>query len=233
MSYKIALLDDEPHQLESTRRLVEQLLSKEKIDAAVIPYHSAFDVPSLNYDAYLLDISMPGMDGLTLAAGIRAAGNAAAIIFITGIENRVFDAIRVQPLRFVRKARLMAELPEAIHALCVQLRMEEQSALILQTEGMLMRIPVRQILYVESCDKNQRVVLARQQHETRATMSSFEDQLISQGFARIHRCYLVNLQSVYSIEGTDAVLSDGTRLPISRAKLADVKSAFRRMMFHE
>lgn len=233
MSYKIALLDDNPHQLEATHKLIEQLLAKENIDAAVIPYHSAFDVPSLNYDAYLLDISMPGMDGLALASSIRAAGNAAAVIFITGIENRVFEAIRVQPLRFVRKSHLKAELPEAIHALCDQLRMEEQSALVLQSERMLLRIPVRQILYVESSDKNQRVVLSGQEHETRATMGSFEDQLLSQGFLRIHRCYLVNLRSVYSIDGSDAVLADGTRLPISRTKLAEVKNAFRRMMFHE
>ena len=233
MPYKIALLDDDAPQLQATGNLVNQLLQREGLDAAVMPYHSAFDVPSLSYDAYLLDISMPGMDGIALAARIRSAGSAAPIIFITGIENRVFEAIRVQPLRFVRKARLAQELPEAMRALCDQLRREEESALPLQTDGMLLRVPVREIQYVESSDKNQRVVLSQRQYEVRSTMAYFEEHLLPRGLMRIHRCYLVNLQAVYSIEGSAAVLADGTRLPISRMKVAEVKNEFKRMMFRE
>ena len=233
MSYRIALLDDDQVQLNATCQLVNQILLQEGADAAVMPYHSAFDVPFLSHDAYLLDISMPGIDGLSLAGRMRAAGSAAPIIFITGIERRVFEAIRVQPLRFVRKARLSQELPEAIHALCEQLQREEETALPLQTEGMLVRVPVRDIQYVESSDKNQRVVLSQRQYAVRSTMDYFEKHLLPQKFLRIHRCYLVNLQAIYSIEGGSAVLTNGTRLPISRAKMADVKNEFKRMMFSE
>lgn len=232
MAYKIALLDDEQAQLDRTREMVEQLVKAEAIDAAVMAYHSAFDVPALAFDAYLLDISMPGVDGMTLARRIRSTGSSAPILFITGIESRVFEAIRVQPLRFVRKSRLQEELPEAIHALCDQLHLEEQSALAVQSEGMLLRIPVSRILYVESNDKVQQVVLADRKHEVRSTMADFEDQLLSRGFCRIHRCYLVNWQAVYGIEGSDVVLANGSKLPISRFKLAQVKEEFKRMMFH-
>ena len=233
MPYNIALLDDDQRQLNATRELVERQLEKEGITAAVMAYHGAFDMPALTFDAYLLDISMPGMDGLTLAGRIRATGSGAPIIFITGIESRVFEAIRHQPLRFVRKAYLAQELPEAIHALCCQLKTEEQTALPLQTEGMLVRVPVSRILYVESSDKVQRVVLLNRKYEVRSTMAYFEDHLLSFGFCRIHRCFLVNMQAIYSIDGLDAVLSDGTRLPVSRLKIAQVKEEFKRMMFCE
>ncbi len=231
MTYNIALLDDEQNQLNPLRDMVERQLEKEGMDAAVMAYHSAFDLPHLNFDAYLLDILMPEMDGLTLAGRIRASGSAAPIIFVSAGENRVFGAIRYQPLRFVRKARLAQELPEAVHALCVQLRAEEQTALPLQTEGMLVRVPVSQIQYVESSDKVQRVVLRDRRYEVRSTMSYFEKHLLNAGFCRIHRCFLVNLQALYSIDGTDAVLADGTRLPVSRLKVAQVKEEFKRMMF--
>ena len=232
MGYRIALLDDEQPQLDITKAMVEKLLEEEKLDCAVHAFRGAFDIPGLNFDAYLLDISMPGVDGLTVARRIRAFGSAAPILFITGIESRVFEAIRVQPLRFVRKGRLSEELPEAIHALCEELRRGEQTALSIQSEGMLLRIPVSRILYVESSDKIQRVVLAERQYEVRSTMAYFEEQLLPRGFFRIHRCYLVNLEAIYSINGLDAVLSDGSRLPISRFKLSEVKEAFKRMMFH-
>lgn len=232
MSYKIALLDDDPVQLNAACELVAQYVRREGMDAAVMPYHNAIDVPFLAHDAYLLDISMPGIDGLSLAIRMRSAGSSAPIIFISGIESRVFDAIRVQPLRFVRKSRLASELPEAVHALCEQLRREEETALSIQTEGMLLRVPVRQIQYVESSDKTQFVVLSQRRYEVRSTMDYFEKHLLPRQFLRIHRCYLVNLQAIYSIENNNAVLADGTALPISRVKAAEVKNEFKRMMFH-
>ncbi|MBR5345330.1 MAG: response regulator transcription factor [Clostridia bacterium] len=233
MSYRIALLDDESLQLEETAALTRTLLDREGLDADVVPYQGAFSVPALAFDAYLLDISMPGVDGLAFAAQVRDTGSTAPIIFITSIESRVFEAIRVQPLRFVRKSRLEEELPEAIHALCTQLRQEEQTALSIQSEGMLLRLPISHILYVESSDKVQRVVLAERAHDVRNTMAFFEEQLLSRGFMRIHRCYLANMQAVYSIVGSDAVLSSGEKLPISRFKLPAVKEEFKRMMFRE
>ena len=233
MSYRIALLDDESLQLEETAALTRTLLDREGLDADVVPYQGAFNVPALAFDAYLLDISMPGVDGLAFAAQVRDTGSTAPIIFITSIESRVFEAIRVQPLRFVRKSRLEEELPEAIHALCTQLRQEEQTALSIQSEGMLLRLPISHILYVESSDKVQRVVLAERAHDVRNTMAFFEEQLLSRGFMRIHRCYLANMQALYSIVGSDAVLSSGEKLPISRFKLPAVKEEFKRMMFRE
>ena len=231
MAYRIALLDDESLQLEETAAMTRKLIEQEKLDAEVIPYQGAFNVPALAFDAYLLDISMPGIDGLAFAAQIRDSGSTSPIIFITSIESRVFEAIRVQPLRFVRKNRLAEELPEAIHALCSQLHQEEQTALSIQSEGMLLRLPISRILYVESSDKVQRVVLAERAHEVRNTMADFEEQLLPRGFNRIHRCYLVNMQAVYSIVGSDAVLSSGEKLPISRFKLQSVTEEFKRMMF--
>lgn len=233
MSYKIALLDDEQAQLENIRIQVERLLKKERLDGTVMVYHNAISMPSMAFDAYLLDISMPGVDGLTLAARIRATGSIAPIVFITGIENRVFEAIRTQPLRFVRKSCLTQELPEAIHALCERLRTDAQSTLAFQSEGMLLRVPVSSILYVESSDKTQQVVLSQRQYPVRSTMAFFEEQLLPRGFFRIHRCYLVNLQAIYGISGADAVLADGTRLPVSRFRLAEAKEAFKRVMFHD
>ena len=232
MSYKIALLDDEPVQLNETQAQVERLLKEEGLDAAVMVYHSAFAMPAPTFDAYLLDISMPGVDGLSLAARIRAAGSVVPIVFITGIEERVFEALRVQPLRFVRKSRLAEELPEAVHALCAHLREDARSTLAFQSEGMLLRVPVSSILYVESSDKVQRVVLAQRQYPVRSTMAYFEEQLLGHAFMRVHRCYRVNRQAIYSIDGGDVVLADGSRLPVSRFKLTEVKEAFKKVMFH-
>ena len=56
MAYRIALLDDESLQLQETAALARNLISKEGLDADVVPYQGAFSVPALAFDAYLLDM---------------------------------------------------------------------------------------------------------------------------------------------------------------------------------
>ena len=79
MSYKIALLENGTQPLKNSREQVEAMLREAGLDAAVMAYHGAFDVSALAVDAYLLDISMPEADGLTVAARIRQTGSAAPI----------------------------------------------------------------------------------------------------------------------------------------------------------
>ena len=143
----------------------------------------------------------------------------------------MFEALRVQPLRFVRKQHLTQELPEALTALCRELQQASSNSLLLSAEGEMLRVPIKRVLYVETANKFQRVVLADQTHEVRLTMQQLESQLAPQGFMRIHRCYLVNVSAIYSISAQEVTLDNGTRLPISRHKVEEAKERLKKVMF--
>lgn len=231
MPYRIAVVEDNPAQLQTIMEMTGRFMKEQGLPCTLLPFQSAFDAADLSCDAYLMDIHMPGVDGIHLAQQLRTSGNLCSIIFISSIEERVFEALRVQPLRFVRKQHLSKELPEALTALCCELQKSSSNSLLLNVEGEMLRVPVKKILYVETANKFQRVVLADQTHEVRATMQHFESQLVPMGFMRIHRCYLVNVSAIYSISAQEVTLDNGARLPISRNKVEEAKERLKKVMF--
>jgi DNA-binding NarL/FixJ family response regulator len=68
-------------------------------------------------DVVVLDISMPGMSGLDVAAGLRAAGSTAAIVFLTVHEDPelVEAAQAAGGIGYVVKSQLASDLPHAVH----------------------------------------------------------------------------------------------------------------------
>ena len=232
MAYRIAVLDDDPVLLKRVCSLAQQEAQKQHIDCAFVPFSNSYDVDSFRFDAYLLDISMPEMDGIQLALRIRGSGSMCPILFISGIEARVFEALRCQPLRFVRKTLLEQELPEAMQALFRQFQVFGSDTLLVTTNRMTVNIPTHQILYIESYDKMQKVVTDETTYDIYSSMQYFEKELENRNFFRIHRCYLVNMSAVIYIKKQEAVISNGARLPISRFKVEEATKRLSKEIFH-
>ena len=231
MSYRIAVLDDDPALLRQLCQMAQEEARRQGFDCAFFPFTASYDVDAFHFDAYLLDISMPEMDGIQLALRIRQSGSMCPIVFVSGIETRVFEAMRSQPLRFIRKKRLREEFPEAMEALFSQLRDFGSDTLLITTSRLTMNLPTHKILYIESFDKMQRVVTAEESFEVYSSMQHFENELASRNFFRIHRCYLVNISAVIYIRQQEAVMSNGARLPISRFKVEEAREKLKKEFF--
>ena len=94
------------------------------------------------------------------------------------------------------------------------------------SEGVLQRIPLRDILYFES---QSYMLLIHTQHityKTRLSLKDVESNLCKASFFRIHASFLVNLHYVVRIFKTDVELQDGTLLKISRGKKKAFDLAF-------
>ena len=90
-------------------------------------------------------------------------------------------------------------------------------------------IPVSKLDYAEAQDDYVALVSQGKKHLKQQTIAGLEAGLDPNFFVRIHRSYIVNLERVVRIEpyGKDsrlAILSDGTRLPVSRAGYARLKA---------
>ena len=232
MAYQVAVLDDDPILLEKVCSLAMAQAQTIGCDCIFLPFSNSYDVESFRFDAYLMDISMPEMDGIQLALRIRRSGSMCPIVFISGIEARVFEALRAQPLRFVRKTRLKEEMPEAMQALFKTLNESAGDTLCITTKRMTLNVPTHQLLYIESFDKMQRVVTTDGAYDVYSSMQYFETELSGRNFYRIHRGYLVNMSAVICICKQEAVMSNGTRLPISRFKVEEAKAKLAKEFFH-
>jgi two-component system, LytTR family, response regulator len=90
-------------------------------------------------------------------------------------------------------------------------------------------IPIAKLDYVEAQDDYVALACQGKKHLKQQTISSVEASLDPKNFVRIHRSYLVNLERVtrlepYSKDSHIAILNDGSRLPVSRAGYARLKS---------
>lgn len=237
MHYRIAICDDEPAALAALARLLARELERAGLNADVSAFSGAEALREAMretpFDALFLDIDMPGTDGIALADGLRARGDATPIVFLSAREDRVFETFRASPLRFVRKSHVHGDLPEAVRAVAASLQAAASRVRLplLMPEGMA-RVPVDEIMWVESFGKRQTLVLTGGTLEVRHTLRELCEKLEPHGFLQVHRCYVVSCRYIFSIEAGRLIMDDRREIPISRYRLAACKEAFRRSISH-
>ena len=175
-------------------------------------------------DVYFLDLDM-GFAGMQAAEMLKKRNPDTNIIFVSDREDLVFQAIRCHPFRYIRKCRLQEELEEAVQAVLWKLGKEEKKFEIILKDGKI-QILNRQIIYIESDKHYVKIHSVNQQYKLRGKLSDYERRLKEYGFIRIHVSYLVNMRYIYKVGTTNLTLDDGRVLPISRAKLREVKPVY-------
>jgi DNA-binding NarL/FixJ family response regulator len=117
--YRILLVDDSPAFLESARRLLATYPELEVVGHAMSAQEAIEKVAELDPDLVLMDISMPGMDGLEATRRIKSQQNPPRIILVTLHDWAAYrNAARsAQADSFVAKSELGSQLVPIIHNL--------------------------------------------------------------------------------------------------------------------
>ena len=89
---RVLIVDDELLIAEDIKREVEALFSNATVDTATAATDALKFAKKTEYDVALLDIDMPGMDGLTLAKKLIAMWPSINIIFVTGYQEYALEA---------------------------------------------------------------------------------------------------------------------------------------------
>lgn len=186
-------------------------------------------------DLLFLDIQMPKLDGFEV---LELIGSGTAVIFVTAYDQHALRAFEVHAVDYLLKPvsaeRFEAALERArqrvgtqasapVSELAAAARGPGQYAerMVVKDGTRVHIIPVAKLDYIEAQDDYLALVSQGKKHLKQQTISSVEAVLDPKVFLRIHRSYIVNLERVTKVEpyGKDshiAILSDGTRLPVSR-----------------
>lgn len=181
------------------------------------------------YDLILLDIDMPGIDGIEVGKRIKAIDHSIPVVFVSECEQRVFESFSVQPLGFVRKSSFLndiAAVVELFQKYCDMTRNFEHVEFATRTS--LTSLCLAHICYIESSRNYQMIYLMDQSKpvEVKMTMARLEAQMMPHGFIRIHKGYLVNYRFIRRIETNTVILMDGTELPVGRSKAPGVREQY-------
>lgn len=170
-------------------------------------------------DLLLLDIEMPNMSGLDL---IKRLGNKSPLIIFTtakkdyaveAFELNVVDYL-VKPITLPRLAQAIEKANEALDSNKQELKVEEQGFVFVKDNGVLKRISIDDILYLEAMGDYVKVHTAQKFHVVHATLKSIEEKLPAVKFIRVHRSYIVAINKIdYIQEGTITI--GKTTIPVA------------------
>lgn len=233
MKMNIALCDDNVKALPIIAGAVESTFSAHNIQTVITKFTSGAELlksmEDNHYHLLLLDIEMPGMDGIALGKTLRAKNDDTKIIYVSEAESRVFESFMVQPLAFVRKSNFLNDISAAAE---LYLKTAEQESkgdyLDFTTRSGILTLKTRQVCYIEGSRNYQFLYVEGREEpiEIKMTMDKLEEITGDYGFIRIHKGYLVNYQYIQHLSSTLATLQSGKQLPIGRSKGSEVKMKY-------
>ena len=181
-------------------------------------------------DVLCLDIDMPGMNGLELAAKMDELAVRPLLIFVTSHDELVYDSLRFHPFGFVRKAYFAEEM-EKLLTDCEEELGSRERHFSFQSGAERVMLPLAQILFFESEGNYVKLsVKTGEPYRFRETLHSLEAALSGDGFIRIHKGFLVNQRAVRVLRGNEAELENGVCLPIGKSYAQTARSRLMRYM---
>lgn len=193
-------------------------------------------------DAIFLDINMPGLSGLELAAVLRSYARPPAVVFVTAHDDKAVDAFEVGAVDYLLKPLREERLAQAIdRVLAGQGRVEETPAaeervddevIPVELGGVTTLVRRDSISWVEAVGDYARLHSSTGNHLVRIPLTTLESRWRDKGFQRVHRSYLVALPMVTGLRanGSSTAVnirengaSDAVELPVSRRQLRELK----------
>lgn len=180
-------------------------------------------------DIAILDIQMAQMDGITLAKDVNRLAPSCRVIFISSYSDYLMDAYETEHVYYVLKSDIENRLPAALEK---AMRTDEARRYFVIKIGSQRRvIPLRSVLCLER--KLHKALIHTQQEDIETTQSP--DELISacgaaEEFIRCHQSYWVNGRAVALMNADSFILSDGSLVPISRARKSEAREVFFRII---
>lgn len=194
----IIMCDDDRNDLRMLRANVERFGEKHAVDLSIIELNELRNVAQIEallekqeVDAVFLDIDMPYISGDDVAEALVEKYPNLCIIFFTNREEMVFDVIRFKPYRFIKKQDT-AKIEDVMNTL-VQRSEQEGHILIEKGKAELVKVHVREILYIEAV--NHQIVYHMQEEQiiSRGSIAKLAKEFGKFGFVRAHMgCLIAN-----------------------------------------
>lgn len=169
------------------------------------------------YDIVFMDIDLPYINGLEAAHRLRKMDSTVILIFVTNMAQFAVKGYEVNALEYIVKPVSYPDFELKLQRAVNGCRKEKES-LVITKQGGMVRLLLRDILYVEVIGHKLYYHTGTDIIETVGKLSDLEEKLYSKGFLRIGKGYIVNHRHVMSVEGYKLELDNEEILPISRAK---------------
>ncbi len=241
---RVLIVDDEPPARRRLASLLADLKLGEVVGEAANGKQALELVTRDSPDVLLLDIRMPGMDGLEVAGHLAALDHPPAVIFTTAYDQHALQAFEARAVDYllkpVRRDRLQEAVERAVRLTQAQLKALRHDNTRARTHisatmyGNLCLVPVEDIRYFQADQKYVSVVYPGGQVLIEEPLKALEVEF-GDRFLRVHRNALVAVRHVVALEraadGRYQLRFEGTdqALEVSRRLLTAVKKRLKEL----
>jgi len=194
-------------------------------------------------DAVFLDINMPGLSGLELAAVLGNFARPPALVFVTAHDDKAVAAFEVGALDYLLKPIREERLDAAVRRVCAGRAAERESnpraaepagddVIPVELAGVTQLVRCDSVGWVEAEGDYARLHTSSGSHLVRIPLSLLEERWSSRGFQRVHRSYLVALAMVTGLRTSSTAMmvrlrangaSPAVELPVSRRQARELR----------
>lgn len=229
---KIAICDDDKNELFRILSILADYQLERNTEFSYKPFESSVELSAEasheRYDIYLLDIVMPGLDGMELAREIRSYDKAADIIFLTSSSEFAVESYQVKASNYLMKPLQKDRVFEALDDI-MRTRIEDRdSCIVLRSNIGVHKVRLSEIVYVEALNRKVIYYLKNNSQITCAEKFAAVCNLLlqHQEFLLVHRSFVVNMNYIRSIDATDMCLANDSCIPLAQRRVPEIKRLY-------
>ncbi len=237
---RVVIVDDEPLARTVIREFLRAHPGVEVAAECGNGFEAVKAVSELSPDLMFLDVQMPKLDGFEV---LELLDTKPKVVFVTAYDEYAVRAFEVHAIDYLVKpftaerfASVVARAEQAVRGTTSQaigdlsaFRKKPLQRIAFKQGGSIEVLPVQRIDYIEAQDDYVHVFARGEKHIKQQTLTELEQVLDATRFVRVHRGYIVNLESLarvepYAKDSRVVVLKDGSRIPVSRAGYERLKA---------
>ena len=223
------IIDDEAASIEIISDYISQTRDIQLLGSSTSP-HDIMDIISgpVKPDITFLDIDMPGINGLELAGIIN---HHTSVIFISAYPQYGAEAFDKDAFDFLSKPVSYSRFLQAIVKVKTRMQVKHRGHATAMDKyffikgsrkGQMIRIYFDELLYIESLENFVKLHTVKGSYITYLTLKELEFKLDKENFIRIHKCFMINVDKIISVDGNQILMEDQKQLvlgPVFRNKL--------------
>lgn len=234
----IAICDDEKQYIDELIKAIESWQKSNNFSVRYKTFSNASELVDCakkeHFSLYILDVLMPGINGLEAAKDIRNFDEAANIIFLTSTTGFAYDSYGVKALEYMLKPVNEDLLIPILNRLYLK-EQKPLEGLTIKSGSSIVRILFSQLVYVEVKGKHLYFNLTDGTvREVFGTLKEYEPILLKRPeFMQVHRSYIVNMLQAEELSHTGVHTFNGKLIPVSRKLYPDLQNNYLKLLFSE
>ena len=219
----VAICDDEQYFLAHLQKSVERYFSMQDQDIQIFEFANGESLLSSgqNFDVILMDLKLPGKNGMEIIKQLRREKSRCQVIFITSFQEYALQAFQVDAVHYLLKPITDENLYQALERSIERMGKTDSKTLTITKGACTEIIFIKDILYCEVMDHRLYIHTKDMIYDYLGTLEELQKQLDDR-FFRCHKSYIVNMDKIVSRQGNAATVIGGGQVLISRKKQQDI-----------